>query len=142
MKSWAVFCLGVLLAFGLWVGNSDASLPAQRMSDKDVERMMTNLRNDAKRFGDVFNPAIGKSTIRKTQQEKDAKALVKTFQNQTNTMLTQFKANKQAEPALSNARDSAANIEKALGAVPLGPQVGDAWTKVRTELNTVTDAFR
>jgi hypothetical protein len=142
MKCWAALCLGVFLALGLWAGSSEASLPAQRMSDKDVERMMTNLKNDAKRFGDAFNPAIGKSTVRKTQQEKDAKALVKTFQNQTNAMLTQFKTNKQAEPALSAARDSASRIEKILADVPLGPQVGDSWTKVRTELNMVSDAFR
>jgi hypothetical protein len=141
MKYWAACCLGVLLAFGLWARSTEASLPAQRMSDKDVERMMTNLRNDSKRFGDAFNSAIGKSTIRKTQQEKDAKALIKTFQSQTNAMLTQFKTNKQAEPALSGAKDSAGRIEKILADVPLGPQVGDAWTKVRTELNTVTDAF-
>jgi hypothetical protein len=56
-------------------------------------------------------------------------------------MLTQFKTNKQAEPALSSAKDSAGRIEKILADVPLGPQVGDDWTKVRTELNTVTDAF-
>jgi hypothetical protein len=81
MKRWAACCLGVLLAFGPWARSAEASLPAQRMSDKDVERMMTNLRNDSKRFGDAFNSAVGKSTIRKTQQEKDAKALIKTFQN-------------------------------------------------------------
>jgi hypothetical protein len=141
MKCWAAFGLTVLLVLGLWARSSEASLPAQRMSDKDVERMMNNLKNDAKRFGDAFNPAIGKSTIRKTQQEKDAKALVKTFQNQTNAMLTQFKTNKQAEPALSSARDSASRIEKILGDVPLGPQVGDSWTKVRSELIMVSDAF-
>jgi hypothetical protein len=87
---------------------------------KDLERMMTNLRNDAKRLGDAFNPAIGKSTIRKTQQEKEGKALVKTFEEQTNKMLDQFKQNKQAEPALTSVRDSARQIEKLLADVPLG----------------------
>jgi hypothetical protein len=63
------------------------------MSDKDLERMMTNLHTDSKRFRDAFDPVIGKSTIRKTQQEKDAKALVQTFEDQTNKMLDQFKQN-------------------------------------------------
>jgi hypothetical protein len=100
--------LASLIAFALLTAiDCRPSLGGQRMSDKDLERMMTNLHNDSKRFRDVFDPAIGKSTIRKTQQEKDAKALVKTFEDQTNKMLGQFKQNRQAEPALTSVRDSA-----------------------------------
>jgi len=36
-----------------------------RMSDKDVEKVMDNLQEDAKRFRSSFDSAIGKSTIRK-----------------------------------------------------------------------------
>jgi len=119
MIQWVRLCLVALIAVAsLMAIACPASLAGQRMSDKDLERMMTNLRNDAKRFGDAFNPAIGKSTIRKTQQEKEAKALVKTFEDHTNKMLDQFKQNKQAEPALTSVRDSASRIEKLLADVP------------------------
>ena len=137
---WVTLCLTALIAFtSLVTTERNIAFAGQRMSDKDLERRMTNLRNDAKRFGDAFNPAIGKSTIRKTQREKDAKALVKTFENRTNRMLNQFKQNKQAEPALSNARDSASRIDKLLTNVPLGPQVTEARTKIKTELSMVSD---
>ena len=135
-----------LVAAVLVMAVAVASLPSyaapQRMSDKDLERMMINLRNDSKRFGQAFNPAIGKSTIRKTQQEKDAKSLVKTFQNQTDALLNQFKSTKQGQPALGDVLNSASQIDKVLADVPLGPQVGDAWSRVRTELATITDAFK
>jgi hypothetical protein len=136
-------CLASLIAFALLTAiDCPISSGGQRMSDKDLERMMTNLHNDSKRFRDAFDPVIDKSTIRKTQQEKDAKALVQTFEDQTNKMLDQFKQNRQAEPALTIVRDSASRIEKLLADVPMGSQVNDAWAKVRTELATVSDAFK
>jgi hypothetical protein len=136
-------CLVAAVAVvGLIAGYCPAFPSPQRMSDKDVERMMTNLRNDAKRFQDSFNQSVGQSTIRKTQQEKDAKTLVKNFANQTNALLTQFKNSKQADPALTNVKDSASRIDKLMTDVPLGPTTGDAWTKVKTELSTISDAFR
>jgi hypothetical protein len=139
----AKLCLVSLIASALLVTTIvPISLGGQRMSDKDLERTMTNLRNDSKRFRDAFEPGIGKSTIRKTQQEKDAKALVKRFEDQTNKVLDQFKQNKQAEPALTSVRDSASSIEKLLADVPMGSQVNDAWAKVKTELATVSDAFK
>ena len=76
--------LVLLLALGALVG-----IAQTRMSDKDVEDMMKNLNEDAKKLRPNFNSAVGKSTIRKTQQEqeKDAKALVERFQKQTEGML-------------------------------------------------------
>jgi hypothetical protein len=57
-------------------------------------------------------------------------------------MLTQFKNTRQADPALTNVRESASRIDKLMTDVPLGPTTGDAWTKVKTELSTISDAFR
>jgi hypothetical protein len=51
----------------------------ERLSDKDVETQMKNLKEDSKKFRSSFNSAIGKSTVRKTSREKDAKALVERF---------------------------------------------------------------
>ncbi len=53
-----------------------ASLSAQtRLSDKDVQQHMKNLKYDAKKFRCSFNRALPKSAIGKTTQEKDAKTL-------------------------------------------------------------------
>ena len=45
-----------------------------RMSDKDVEKTMDNLKNDAKQLRSDCNSALGKSTIRGTDQEKQFKS--------------------------------------------------------------------
>jgi hypothetical protein len=136
-------CLAAAVAIvGLIAGYCPVLTASERMSDKDVERMMTNLRNDAKRFQGSFNQSVGKSTIRKTQQEKDAKTLVKNFVNHTNTMLSQFKNTKQPNPTLANVRDSASRIDTLMTDVSLGPTTDNAWTKVKMELSTISDAFR
>ena len=44
-----------------------------RLSDKDIEHLMDNVKDDVKSFRPNFNSAISKSSIRKTSREKDAK---------------------------------------------------------------------
>jgi hypothetical protein len=112
-----------------------------RMSDKDVEATMQNLKNDAKHFQSSFNSAVGKSTIHKTSQEKDAKALVKTFAQQTDSMHNVFKSSKKADASLPVVLDSAQKIDKLLGQVPLGDNATSSWGRVKSELNSLASAF-
>ena len=83
-----VLLMGTLLLSGLSVTGVRAQ---SRMSDKDVEATMKNLTEDAKSFRSAFDSSVEKSTIRKTSREKDAKAQVKSFEDQTETLLNQFK---------------------------------------------------
>ena len=112
-----------------------------RMTDKDVEETMQNLKNDTKHLQSSFNSAIGKSTIRKTSQEKDAKALVKTFAQQTDSMHTVFKGSKKADTSLPGVLDNAQKIDKLLADIPLGDNVTSSWGRVKSELNTLAQAF-
>ena len=112
-----------------------------RMTDKDVEETMQNLKNDAKHFQSSFNSAIDKSTVRKTSREKDAKALVKTFAQQTDSMHTVFKGSKKADTSLPGVLDNAQKIDKLLADVPLGENVTSRWSRVKSELNTLASAF-
>ena len=62
-----------------------------RMSDKDVENLMKNLKEDSKRFQSAFNSSISHSTVRKTSQEKDDKATMQQYRNQVDQMLDVFR---------------------------------------------------
>jgi len=118
------------------------SMSAQeRLSDKDIEHMMNNLKDDAKSFRSTFNKAVSKSTIRKTTPEKDAKKLVESFQNQTEDMLKQFQSSKKADTTLPVVLQSASQIERIKTDVALGPAVDSQWAKIRTELDTISQAF-
>jgi hypothetical protein len=112
-----------------------------RLSDKDVANMMNNLKNDAKNFRPVWNKALSKSTIRKTSREKDARNLATQFQNQAEGMLRQFQNNKTADQSLPLVQQTARGIEQVKSDVSLGPVVDQQWTKIRTELDQIAQAF-
>jgi hypothetical protein len=111
------------------------------MTDKDVQNMMKNLVNDTKQFQSLFNSAISKSTIRKTSQEKDAKATVQSFHNQTVSMLQTFQSKKKADTTLPLVLDSSQKIDKWLADVPLNGSVTTQWGKVKAELSTLSNQF-
>lgn len=128
------------IALILSVGGFSASAQ-DRLSDKDVANMMNNLKNDAKNFRPVWNKALSKSTIRKTSREKDARNLAAQFQNQTEGMLRQFQSNKTADQSLPLVQQTARSIEQVKADVSLGMVVDQQWTKIRTELDQIAQAF-
>jgi len=116
-------------------------LAQNRLSDKDVEQLMNNTYQDAKRFQSAFNQSVSKSVIRKTSQEKDAKNLVDEFQKSTKALKEHFKQTKKSDPYLQNTLDSARQIEKTLHDVQLSPESTTQWAKVRKELDDLAAAF-
>lgn len=136
------FYLGSVLCLFVYLFSCVPLVSAQtRMTDKDVVNMMKNLVNDTKQFQSLFNSAISKSTIRKTSQEKDAKATVQGFRNQTVSMLQTFQSKKKADTTLPLVLDSSQKIDKWLADVPLNGSVTTQWAKVKAELSTLSDQF-
>ena len=113
-----------------------------RLNDKDVERIMNNLKEDAKKFRDNFDNAVRKSTVRKTSQEKEARQLVKIFVKQTSGMHSHFKSRKKAESELQVVTSTARQVDDFLTHHPLSPAVENAWGRVRSELDTLGHAFQ
>src|SRR5580692_1946216 len=133
---------GAVIAFGfltqLVVAQSTTPTP-NRLSDKDLESVMSNLKADSKAFRPRFDSAIKKSSIRKTSQAKDAMNLASTFEKQTSTVLNEFKKTRKGDsvPAMLS---TASQIEKIMTDVKLDPR-NTGWDKIRTDLNQVSNAF-
>lgn len=113
----------------------------QRMSDHDIENLMKNLKEDTQRFQSSFNSAISKSTIRKTSQEKEDKALVKSFRNQTETMLNIFQSKRKADTTLPGVLSTAKQIDAVFANVHLGGTAASDWSKCKSELNILANEF-
>lgn len=112
-----------------------------RLSDDDLEKLMGNLKEDSRQFRSNFDSEIGKSPIRKTAQEKQSKDLVEQFQKQTEDLLKKFKDNRHADAELKATRDSADQIDRTLTSTPLGGNVTSSWSRVKTELGSISKAF-
>lgn len=137
-----VSCFSMLLiASFLFLLPPPTARAQKRVSDKDMQRMMKNLRYDTKSFRPMFDHAIDKSTIRKTSQAKDAKNLVRTFENQVNAMQSAFKKNPTDGTAVTNAVGTAGQINSLLRSVSLGPDVTTQWQKIQAELHPIAASF-
>ena len=112
-----------------------------RISDRDLETLIRNLRDDAKSFRPVFENAIKKSTIRKTSQEKDAKNLVARFAQQTEALLNHFKQTKKGDAQLESVLSSGRQIDQLIARLRWNGQTSMSWEKIRTELQQVGGAF-
>ena len=66
---------------------------------------------------------------------------MKTFAQQTDSMHNTFKSSKKADTSLPGVLSNAQQIDKLLADVPLGDNVTSSWSRVKSELNTLTSAF-
>ena len=132
----------VAIFVGLMSISSTSVLHAQkRVSDKDVEALMKNLKEDSKSFRENFDAALKKSAIRRTSQEKDAKGLVANFEKQTDAMLSDFKKTKKGDVAVESTISNAQEIERVIYNMQLDAKTLSEWEKIRTELDHVSNAF-
>jgi hypothetical protein len=112
-----------------------------RLSDKDLAQRIQNLNNDSKKFQSSFNNSISKSSICKTSQEKDAKKLADNFTKSTKSLLDYFKKTKKSDPYLQNTLDYASQLDKLQSSVQLDSTTASQWTRIRTQLNDIANAF-
>jgi hypothetical protein len=139
MLRWAFFCFLILLA-GL-VSAERPAVAQGRLSDKDLQRLMQNLKDDAQPFRQSFANALKKSTIRKTSKEKDARMLADTFAKQANSALDTFKRNQKAENEVAALVNTAGQIDPLVYSLQLNQQTTSQWEKLRTELHQIAQAF-
>lgn len=111
------------------------------ITEKDLERLMTNMYDDAKKFRSSFNSSISKSTIRKTAQEKQSKTLVEQFIKDIGGMRTEYKRKKVVALTFPKVQAAAVQIDDLLQSVHLDEQTNAGWAKVRSEFQQVSTAF-
>jgi hypothetical protein len=139
MRRWVGFGFLVLLATVL--GVSRPAVAQGRLSDKDLQRLLQNLKDDAQPFRQSFANALKKSTIRKTSTEKDARMLADSFAKQANSALETFKHNQKAEQAVTELVNTAAQIDPLVYSLQLNPQTTSQWEKLRTELHQIAQTY-
>jgi hypothetical protein len=112
-----------------------------RLNDKDLARLMRNLRDDAEPFQHSFANALKKSTIRGTSREKEARELADTFAKQAKRAVETFKHKRKAESDVSEMVGTARQIDPLVYSLKLNSAVTSQWEKLRTELHQVAQAF-
>src|ERR1700758_5277975 len=99
-RSALIHCCAVIFVSLMSISQAPVVYAQKRVSDRDVEALMKNLREDSKSFRENFDAALKKSAIRRTSQEKDAKGLIASFEKQTDSMFSEFKKTKRGDVAV------------------------------------------
>jgi len=133
---WSAIVLSAIFAFFQTLPGTAQG----RVSDRDVEALMTNLKEDSRSFRSRFDAAVQKSAIRRTSQEKEAKSTVARFQKQTEAMLDSFKRTKKGDE-VPNTLSAADQVEKLVEDLKIDSGVTSSWQKIREELSQVSHAF-
>jgi len=140
MRHWqtAVPCLaaaGLLLA---WSGSAAAQ---ERLSDKDLEKVLNNLKSDAKKFGGAFKQDLSKSAIRKTNDEKEAKQLADQFPKQIEKLQKNYKSNKKAGELLPAISQSNMRLSGYLQKIAPSAKTTEAWSRVQSGIERIYKAY-
>jgi len=132
----------VAVFFALMAFSSSAYVQAQsRLNDKDLQRLLQNVKEDSQPFRKTFADALKKSSIRKTSREKDDKELANTFTKQADRAFEAFKHQRRAEAEVTALVGTAQKIDALVYSLQLGAPAQPSWEKLRTELHEVAQAF-
>jgi hypothetical protein len=123
------------------LGLSGSAAAQGRVSDRDLEKMMQNLKEDSKKFASTFKQDVSKSTIRKTSEEKTAKRLADHFPKQVEGMLNQFKSKRKADAALPAVYQSYKQLGSFMDKVSPSAKTQESWSRMKQEIDQISAAF-
>ena len=138
MRIKILICLACAATF---LGLSTHAAAQGRLSDNDLQKFMSNMKEDSKNFAEPFKKDLSKSTIRKTSAEKTAKQLANQFPKQVEGMLNQFKSKKNVDTTLPTVYSSYKRLDDYMSKVSPSPKTVDSWSKVKQEMDNITKAF-
>jgi hypothetical protein len=127
--------------FLLSTGTGATARAQSRLNDRDLARLMQNVRDDSEPFRHSFAGALKKSAIGGTSREKDARGLADSFSKQANRALETFRRKRKAESEVSAMVGTAGQIDPLVYSLKLNPAVTSQWERLRTELHQVAQAF-
>ena len=125
----------------LSIGPGTTARAQSRLNEKDLTRLMQNVRDAAEPFRHSFAHALQKSAIRGTSREKDARELADTFAGQAQRASETFKHKRKAESEVAAMAGTAEQIDALVSSLKLNSAVTSQWEKLRTELHQVAQAF-
>ena len=131
-----VTCLGA-------VTRTQAQVVGQpyRLSDKEVERILNRIENQANNFRRSLDAALDRSRLNGTNREDDINAFIKNFDEQTKRLHDRFDDNKSVAADVEAVLNRAADIDQFMRRQPLSERAQNDWSAVRASLDELATAY-
>lgn len=115
------------------LGGSVAGTP-YRVSDKEVERVLSRIEKQSDKFRSALDSALDKSRLDGTNREDDINAFVKNFYEATKTLRDHFNDHKSTSADVQSVLDRSAEIDRFVRRNNLRNKVENEWSNLRENL--------
>ena len=112
-----------------------------RISDKEVERILHRIENQANKFRHSLDAALDRSRLNGTNREDDINAFNKKFDEQTKRLHDRFDDHKSVAADVEAVLNSAASIDQFMRRQHLNERAQNDWSTLRGNLDELAEAY-
>jgi hypothetical protein len=112
-----------------------------RLSDKDVKKLMAQLKKDTGRFRKSLDSSLDRSRLNGTNREDDINTIVKSYEDATERLYSRFKDNKSVGADVEVVLDGAAELDRFMARRLASEKAERDWAAVREDLRRLADAY-
>lgn len=112
-----------------------------RLSDKEVERILHRMEDQANKFRHSLDAALDRSRLNGTNREDDINAFIKNFDEQTKRLHDRFDDHKSVAADVEAVLNSAASIDQFMRRQHLNERAQNDWSTLRGNLDELAAAY-
>ena len=112
-----------------------------RLSDKEVKKLMAQLKKDAGKFRKSLDSSLDRSRLDGTKREDDINAILKNYEDATERLYDRFKDNKSVGADVEAVLDDAAELDRFMTRRLASEKAERDWAAVREDLRRLADAY-
>jgi hypothetical protein len=112
-----------------------------RLNDKEVERILHQIENQANTFRHSLDAALDRSRLNGTHREDNINVFIKNFDRQTEHLRSRFKDRKSVAGDVEAVLNSAASIDQFMRRQRLSERAQNDWSALRASLDDLAEAY-
>jgi len=112
-----------------------------RLNDKEVKKLMAQLKKDTGRFRKSFDSSLDRSRLNGTNREDDINHFLKNYEDATERLYSRFKDNKSVGADVEAVLDGAAEIDRFMTRRLASERAERDWDAVRQDLRRLAEAY-
>ena len=112
-----------------------------RLNDKEVKRLLAQLKKDTGKFRKSFDSSLDRSRLNGSHREDDINRFLKNYEDATERLYSRFKDNKSVGGDVEAVLDGAAEIDQFMTRRLASERAERDWSEVRQDLRRLAEAY-
>ena len=112
-----------------------------RLNDKEVKRLMAQLKKDTGRFRKSLDSSLDRSRLNGSHREDDINRFIKNYEDATERLYSRFKDNKSVGADVEAVLDGANEIDQFMTRRLASERAERDWAAVRQDLRRLAEAY-